>query len=145
MHCPLFLLGSQYCFVIAKPLIGTNVRNANENEFPFVVSVIQINQSASTRIYARNHVCTGTLISRQDVLTAEHCIIFESMDELEIITGSTRLRHCVRYPIFWWITYDQWANIQNVEILLPINDVACIRVYIHLFMSYLYLLMRYKN
>jgi V8-like Glu-specific endopeptidase len=76
----------------------------------------------------RDHACTGTLITRKDVVTSEHCVLAEELQNSKIVVGSINLRECQDYFIFWWITYEQWAVAHNIDVEFNMNDVAVVRV-----------------
>jgi V8-like Glu-specific endopeptidase len=107
-------------------MIGRNIRDAQENEFPYVVSVMRMRIFNADPI--RDHSCTGTLISRKDIVTAEHCVEAEDLLATKIVVGSNNLRECESYFIFWWTTYKHWAMRSNIPIEFYMNDVAVIRV-----------------
>ncbi|XP_069701660.1 trypsin alpha-like [Periplaneta americana] len=52
-------------------------RNASENEFPFVVAVL----------YKGRRSCTGTILTRKFILTAGHCVINVTRDEITVKAG----------------------------------------------------------
>jgi V8-like Glu-specific endopeptidase len=109
-------------------MIGQNIRDAQENEFPYVVSFMRIGLFMTNP--QLNHICTGTLITRKDVVTSEHCIVGRQISNSKIMVGSVNLRITRRYYILWWISYKQWANGQNITIQFSINDIAVVRVII---------------
>ncbi|XP_069701663.1 trypsin alpha-like isoform X2 [Periplaneta americana] len=52
-------------------------RNATQNEFPFVVAIL----------YKGRRECTGTIIARKFILTAGHCVINVSRDDITVKAG----------------------------------------------------------
>jgi hypothetical protein len=120
------LIGKQYNFVNLKPLVGINIRPSEDNEFPFIVSIMQINYINPDP--TMDHLCAGSMISRKDVLTSEHCISMEVPNAIKVIVGSTNLYDGNEYFINWWISYDQLKNSQENEIEFIENDISIIRV-----------------
>jgi secreted trypsin-like serine protease len=106
-------------------LYGQKVRNARRTEFPFIVSIIRIPNPSNALL--PNHICTGTLITRRDVVTCEHCIVDERIQRVRIIVGILDVREGVRHKALWWMTYDNWAA-QNTQSELENNDLCNIRV-----------------
>ncbi|XP_011495557.1 PREDICTED: chymotrypsin-2-like [Ceratosolen solmsi marchali] len=105
---------------------GVNVRFAREGEFPFVVSItntIQNNQRPEA-----NHVCTGTLVSKRDVVTADHCVSTFTDQTITIIAGSHDIRHGTRYGVLWWLSYNQFSTIQHSIPVYEHNDITMIRL-----------------
>jgi hypothetical protein len=84
-----------------------------------------------------NYICTGTLISRNDVLTSEHCLRNERLTRMYVMVGSSYLDSGTIYYPEWWQSYDQWAVFNNLEIVDDVNDIAFLNVIIpdeyHLF------------
>jgi hypothetical protein len=110
----------------AKPLVGVNVREARQNEFPFIVSLLHFNPN--NPIPETNHICTGSLITRKDVATAEHCVMSENLSAIQVHYGSVNLRFGIKRFLLWWISYDHWATSIRMTTEFYINDVANIRV-----------------
>ncbi|XP_069701665.1 serine protease 46-like isoform X2 [Periplaneta americana] len=52
-------------------------RNASENQFPFVVSIL----------YKRRRACTGTIITRKFILTAGHCVKNKRREDITVKAG----------------------------------------------------------
>jgi V8-like Glu-specific endopeptidase len=55
---------------------GQNIRHPNPNEYLYVVSVVRIDSQDNTKM---EKMCIGTLVTRKDVLTAEHCLEGEEL------------------------------------------------------------------
>jgi hypothetical protein len=76
----------------------------------------------------RNLICTGALISAQDVLSAEHCFEGEEMNNIYILVNTIDLRSGTKHLIYWWLTYDTWAKQRKLHVSDSVNDVAIARV-----------------
>jgi V8-like Glu-specific endopeptidase len=74
------------------------------------------------------HICTGTLVSTVDVLTAGHCVDSVDQSHLRIIAESVDIRNGRIFNILCIITYNQWAVINNIESSHDVNDIAIIKV-----------------
>jgi secreted trypsin-like serine protease len=111
-------------------MIGENVRQAQEAEFPFVVSIVRINSDDSTQV---SRFCTGTIVSSNDVLTVEHCLLNEIISNIQIISGAIDFRRGQRHNVEWWISYNQWAEQTNTPLEITLNDIAIVRVNIYYF------------
>ncbi|XP_058805557.1 granzyme M-like [Phymastichus coffea] len=119
----------------ATPLYGRDVRLAENNEFPFVVSLSLKSNNIESE---KNHFCGGSLITYSHVLTAEHCVINKlHYYDLVIKVGSIDLRNTSIYRVAWWITYNQWnVNYNDDEkIGNTSHDIAIIKLYGNVYSS----------
>jgi hypothetical protein len=73
-------------------------------------------------------ICTGTLVSSYHVLSSAHCL--EDIDDIifGILAESNVYRNNILYHPSWWISYDQWAVISDIELRYSQNDIAMIKV-----------------
>ncbi|XP_011500583.1 PREDICTED: uncharacterized protein LOC105364372 [Ceratosolen solmsi marchali] len=112
-------------FATVEALIGENVRLAGESEFPFIVAIMRYVLENNMR---RNYICAGTLISRKDILTAEHCLTAQHLTGIYVLAGSSNIDQTYKYYPEWWITYDQWANSNNHVIEIADNDIGIVNL-----------------
>ncbi|XP_011495567.1 PREDICTED: uncharacterized protein LOC105360373 [Ceratosolen solmsi marchali] len=98
----------EYNLKSVNAIIGNNVRQVNTGEFKFIVSLMKINRANS--IPNEAHYCTGSLITRKDVLSCAHCLDEEELESSQVLIGSSDLRFGEMLYIYWWITYDQWGD-----------------------------------
>jgi V8-like Glu-specific endopeptidase len=98
-----------------------------ENEFPFIVAITKHYLVDNQQM---NYICTGSLISKNDVLTSEHCMEGHHLTGIRVIVGSSYLNHGSVYYPEWWITYDQWAVYNGRTIEHEVNDIAILNVII---------------
>jgi hypothetical protein len=108
-------------------LIGENIRRARHNEVSSQVAILK--RVGDTILPDRDVICSGVLISKQDVLTAEHCIQGEEIHNILITAGSKNILLSSKFYPSWWISYDQWRRQINKRIPKPWNDIAIIRVH----------------
>jgi hypothetical protein len=109
--------------------LGNNIRSVKRNEFPFVVFIIRSNNRRQSNP-EKDHICTGTLITNRDIATAAHCMEHEIKILVKIVIGSNDIRIGQKYSVFWWISYEVWANRKGIPIESDCNDVMNIRVII---------------
>jgi secreted trypsin-like serine protease len=109
-----------------EALIGRSVREVEEGEFPNVVCIARY--SIHPNLLQYNIKCTGTLVSRDHILTSDHCFQNMGLRSLYVLVGSRDLRQTTRHYIYWWLTFNNWASTQDMEIEFDTNDIAIIKV-----------------
>lgn len=62
------------------------------------------------------------------MLTAVHCLKEKLLSEIQVIIGSIDLREGRKYDVKKWITYNQWAAIENITKKRSVNDIAVMKV-----------------
>jgi secreted trypsin-like serine protease len=102
-----------YNFVHSKPIIGQNVVVAEEFEFPFIVFITV----APDRYYdpLGPFYCSGSLVTRRDVLASDHCLRNRVPEDLQVNIGSYDIRTSDIYRPEWWVTYETWAMHRNMQ------------------------------
>jgi hypothetical protein len=118
--------GNKYNLALPNPMIGENVRFAREKEFPFVVSIKRMN--SDNDLSEDGHICTGVLVSNQNVLTIHHCFEYMQNYVTEILIGRSNLMKCHKYFVSWWLSYNDWASSRNIIPQFKTNDITMIRV-----------------
>ncbi|XP_058802991.1 serine protease ami-like [Phymastichus coffea] len=99
------------------PLRGQLVRAATcADRLSFVVAIMRLNDS----------ICTGVLISRQNVLTVKHCLTNQEPSAITVAIGSCQLDEAKSHRVSTWRSFDQWNNINTDDIIEYVNDVAII-------------------
>ncbi|XP_011500641.1 PREDICTED: trypsin-like [Ceratosolen solmsi marchali] len=110
-------------FASVDAWIGHGITQARQQDFPFIVAITKRIENINAERYI---VCTGTLVSSQDVLTAAHCTNNEELNGIQLIVGSVDIRSTNRHYPLWWISQYQWAMYQ---LNYPYQtDVAVIRL-----------------
>lgn len=115
-------------WVRAVAIQGINVRDAVENEFPFIVAISEVNNDINPALSNLRNFCVGTLISRKHVLTAEHCLVSKKLHEVELLVGCAHLDQCKAYEPEKWITWRQWKFHNSTLYPRFYHDVAIITV-----------------
>ncbi|XP_011500585.1 PREDICTED: chymotrypsin-1-like [Ceratosolen solmsi marchali] len=105
--------------------MGHNIRRPSSIEFPFIAGIIRRNRDFITE---RDTVCTASLITDKNILTAEHCLTNEVVNGLIIIVGSNDLESPSRYYPAWWISFNQWSKLPSSRTTIYSNDIAVINL-----------------
>ncbi|XP_011500642.1 PREDICTED: trypsin-like [Ceratosolen solmsi marchali] len=111
-------------FSHTKALYGHNVRPAQQNEQSFVIKVMFIVPGANV---STDLICTGALVTRHDVISAEHCMQYVEMNNTKFLVGLTDSPQFRFYPN-WWISYEQWEQHSDQRKGYLINDFCFIRL-----------------
>ncbi|XP_011500643.1 PREDICTED: uncharacterized protein LOC105364429 [Ceratosolen solmsi marchali] len=126
---------AMFCYIVynnianVQALMGHKIREAKENEFPFIVAIIRRNRDVMP---CRDIICTASLISNKDILTAEHCMHDEVANGVGLIIGSIDLNSVKKYYAAWWISYDQWEEVNLAsKLIFAENDILLLRVNYH--------------
>jgi hypothetical protein len=120
-----YVVDNDYFFMHVNAMVGPNIRHPNPNEYLYVVSIVRVDSENTTQT---EKFCIGTLVTRKDILTAEHCLVDEALAHLAIIAGSIDFRAGTRYSLFWWLTYEYWFIQFQIPFEHNINDIAMLRV-----------------
>ncbi|XP_011495582.1 PREDICTED: trypsin-like [Ceratosolen solmsi marchali] len=121
------IICTQCNFPTVNALIGSEVRKVQPEEFPFLAAFRHVNLTDPHP--TRNHICTGSLITRSHVLSAAQCIENRLISQTVIAHGSNSLVYCIEYRIQWWITYNQWSLYMNRPLEFVDNDVSVTKLW----------------
>ncbi|KAL7298022.1 hypothetical protein TKK_0009029 [Trichogramma kaykai] len=118
----------------ATPLEGKGSHPIASHKYPFVVSLrIRVPGDPEGQ-----HFCSGSLITKQHVLTCAHCL--DDEPELPGLMVPMRIQVNFQIPasvkghimlVEHWITYDQWAKQHGVPLQFSDNDVAVLKLWGH--------------
>jgi hypothetical protein len=106
-------------------LAGENIRHPNPNEYLFVVPIARVDKYNNS---LTEEMCVGTLVTRKDVLTAEHCLEGEELPYTVIIAGSSDFSLGTEFSFYWWISFDWWYSNFRQAKEFDFNDISVIRV-----------------
>ncbi|XP_011501473.1 PREDICTED: trypsin iota-like [Ceratosolen solmsi marchali] len=106
-------------------MIGENVKQVRNNEYPYIVSIVKISTVPTESIV---HICTGTLIAKRDVITIGHCLINQHIWSIRVMVGSIHLDAGLKFYPLWWKMYNEWAEKNNFSHKNLIDDIAVMRL-----------------
>jgi hypothetical protein len=96
------------------------------NEFHYIASILTtVGETFDPLV---DIVCSGTLISKQDIITTQHCLKNKLPVQVHIYMGSGDLTLNQGYHANWWISYDEWANHNNVPVQSAGHEITMLRV-----------------
>ena len=72
--------------------------------------------------------CTGSLVSRQDVLTAEHCLRTTFTEGFKVMVGSHDLAHTTAHFPMFVMSYEHWIIYRRRRLDRSEHDIAFIKV-----------------
>ena len=108
-------------------IYGPTTRLAEANEFPYIVSIMKLSNNTVPGIHAFSK-CSGTLVSRQDVLTSEHCLSSTFTRGFKVMVGSHDLAHTTAYFPMFIMTYEHWTIYRRRRLDRFDHDIAFIKV-----------------
>jgi hypothetical protein len=126
LHKKYYFLVISNEFSTVNAIIGSTVRMARPLEFPFIVSIMNVN--VNNAVPANDHICTGSLISRQHVLSAAQCTLNRQWNETVVLAGTSSLLFGSIYGISWWIRFNEWTMYRQRPTLFEDNDISITRV-----------------
>ncbi|KAJ8675611.1 hypothetical protein QAD02_011397 [Eretmocerus hayati] len=129
------LLVAQFCAIcylkidsLAEPLLGNEHSEIRKTSEIHVTSVAVIVDKYSIN-NANAHLCTGTLVTRTQILTAASCLKkISNVNQLEVIFGTTNTiapRHR-KFDVLSKLTYEDWCKNRRNCFLEEHTDDICI-------------------
>ncbi|KAJ8673232.1 hypothetical protein QAD02_004494 [Eretmocerus hayati] len=123
-----FILCGLNFFSNAEPLSGTNL--SAEEKFPFAVLIVEIHKNSDKN----DHACVGTVISRNQILTAASCLENRSLSNLRALLSVpagpvSRLKTKVK--IASKTTFNDFVNQAKSEgtVVVPLlSDIAILEL-----------------
>lgn len=107
-----------------KPSLGRiiNGESAVPNSWPWVVSLRKTTSSLGTT--NRNHICGGSVLSPNFIITAAHCVDSHEKELLSVVIGSNYLQenNQLFYNISEVIIHPSYKDNQKL------NDIALLRL-----------------
>ncbi|XP_011500644.1 PREDICTED: achelase-1-like [Ceratosolen solmsi marchali] len=114
--------------VNVKALVGSSVRDALPDEFPFIAAIVN---DIPNFEYDKDLICTGVLANRQSVITTAHCLEQDFEYNIKLIIGSNDLLSLSQYHIAFWLSYNQWAQYSRIHVTFSTNDICVLRLTSH--------------